>query len=482
MRKPELKIYQLRIRSFLMTSTEQAGSLVATTSGRKVNRERFATGIGVLMATLGSAVGLGNIWKFPTLTGSNGGAAFLIVYLVCTLLVGLPIMITEQALGRKGRSDAVNSLKRIAPGKAWWLIGAMGILAAFLIMAFYTDVAGWVLAYIFKSASGALLSTNPETNSAAFNALASNPLQSLVWQWIALGLTGGIIMLGVTKGIEATTKRLMPILFGLLVLVCIRSLTLPGAGQGLAFLFNPDFSKITAGAVLTALGLAFFKLSIGMGCMITYGGYYGDEQNIPGTATRVVLADLAVSILAGIAVFPAVFAFGFKPDAGASLLFITIPAVFASMPLGSIFMVIFFVLTFIASVGAQLSLLEVIAAYLKSQFNFSRVKAALFTILPLAVIGSPAALSSSTLAGVKVFGMTFFDLYDYVSSNLLLPVGGLFLAVFAGWFWGYPQVKAALTNEGKLANEGVVKILYGILRFITPILVVIVLLKGLKVF
>ncbi|HEX9013095.1 MAG TPA: sodium-dependent transporter [Anaerolineaceae bacterium] len=449
---------------------------------RKAARDRFATGLGVLMATLGSAVGLGNIWKFPSLTGSNGGAAFLIVYLVCTLLVGLPIMITEQVLGRRGRSDAVNSLRRVAPGRPWWLIGVMGILASFLIMAFYTEVAGWVLAYIFKAAAGGLHSTSPEANSAAFNALVTNPVQSLVWQWIVLILTGGIILLGVSRGIEATTKRLMPVLFLLLVLVGVRSLTLPGAAQGLAFLFRPDFTKITAAAVLTALGLAFFKLSIGMGCMITYGSYYGEDENIPGTAARVVLADLSVSLLAGIAIFPAVFAFGFKPDAGPSLLFITIPAVFASMPLGEIFIVIFFLLTFIASVGAQLSLLEVVAAFLKNQLNFSRAKAVLLTIVPLALIGSTAALSGSALAGVKPFGKSFFDLYDYISSNLLLPVGGLFLALFAGWFWGYPRLKAAVSNDGALHNERLVKLLYATLRFVTPVLVLIVLLKGLGVF
>ncbi len=448
----------------------------------KITRERFATGVGVLMATLGSAVGLGNIWKFPSLTGENGGAAFLIVYLLCTLLVGLPIMITEQVVGRKGRGDAVTSLRNVAPKSAWWLIGAAGILSAFLIMAFYTEVAGWVFAYIFKSASGTLLSTDPSVTSAAFNSLVGNPLESLLWQWAVLIITGAIIMLGVTRGIEATTKRLMPVLFLLLVVVGIRSLTLPGAAQGLAFLFKPDFTKLTFAAVLTALGLAFFKLSIGMGCMITYGSYYGEDQNIPGTATRVVLADLAVSLLAGIAIFPAVFAFGFKPDAGTSLLFITAPAVFASMPLGNIFIVIFFVLTFIASVGAQLSLLEVIAAFLKNRFSFSRGKAALFTILPLAVIGSTAALSNSTLANVKLFGMTFFDLFDYASSNVLLPVGGLFLAIFAGWVWGYPKLKEALSNQGKLKNETITRLLFNTLRFVTPVLVLLILLEGLKVF
>jgi NSS family neurotransmitter:Na+ symporter len=275
-------------------------------------RKQFSTGLGILMATLGSAVGLGNIWKFPYLTGSNGGAAFLLIYLLCTLLIGLPIMATEQMIGRAGRGDAVTALKKVAPKQIWWLIGAGGILAAFMIMAFYTEVAGWVFAYIFKSVSGGILSTNPEVTSKVFTDLVTNPQQSLIWQWIVLALTGGIIMLGITRGIEATTKRLMPLLFLLLVVVGIRSVTLPGASEGLAFLFKPDFSKVTFATVLAAMGLAFFKLSIGMGCMITYGSYYRDDQNIPGTAARVVVADLTVSLLAGIAVFPAVFAFGFE--------------------------------------------------------------------------------------------------------------------------------------------------------------------------
>jgi neurotransmitter:Na+ symporter, NSS family len=453
-----------------------------TGMSKEGSHKQFATGLGVLMATLGSAVGLGNIWKFPYLTGSNGGAAFLIIYLLCTVVIGLPIMVTEQMIGRTGRGDAVSSMKKVAPGKLWWLIGAGGILAAFMIMAFYTEVAGWVFAYIFKSLSGGLLSTNPDVTSQAFTALVSSPTQSLVWQWIDLILTGGIIMLGVTKGIEATTKKLMPLLLILLVVVCIRSLSLPGASAGLSFLFTPDFSKVTFATVLTAMGLAFFKLSIGMGCMITYGSYFRDDQNIPGTATRVVLADLVISLLAGIAIFPAVFAFGFKPAAGASLLFITIPAVFASMPFGNVFMVIFFLLTAIASIGAQLSLLEVITAFLENHFHLSRVKATLFTILPLAVFGVPAALSNNLMANVKLFGKTFFDLYDFGSSNILLPVGGLFLAIYAGWVWGLPRFKDALSNHGLIKNESISTVLFNILRFTTPVLVLVVLLSGLGLF
>lgn len=462
----------------MSTLSKQQGSKPADAAGQK----RFATGVGILMATLGSAVGLGNIWKFPYLVGSNGGAAFLVIYLICTLVIGLPIMAAEQAIGRAGRGDTVSTLKKLAPGKIWWLIGAAGILSAFLIMAFYTEVASWVFAYIFKSISGGLLSTNPEVTSKAFTDLITNPVQSLVWQWIVLALTGGIILLGVKKGIEGTTKRLMPLLFILLVVVCIRSLTLPGAEKGLAFLFNPDFSKVTFATVLVAMGLAFFKLSIGMGCMITYGAYYSDEQNIPSTAARVVLADLSVSLLAGIALFPAVFAFGFEPDAGLSLLFITAPAVFSSMPLGNIFMVIFFLLTAIASIGAQLSLLEVITAFLENRFKMSRAKATLFTILPLALVGSLAALSNSLLANVKLFGKTFFDLFDFSSSNVLLPLGGFFLAIFAGWVWGSAKFQTALTNNGTLKNGKFVRSIFFILRFVTPPLVLVVLLRGLGIF
>lgn len=446
-----------------------------------VKPERFATGIGVLMATLGSAVGLGNIWKFPYLTGKNGGAAFLIIYLACTVVLGFPVMIAEQMLGRKGRGDAVSTFKKVAPKTVWWFIGAAGILSAFLIMAFYTEIAGWVFAYVFKSFGPGLLTTDPALTNAAFTSLVTNPWQSLLWQWVVLAVVGVIIVFGVTKGIEATTKKLLPILAGLLIVIGIRSLTLPGAAQGLAFLFQPDFSKITGPAVMTALGLAFFKLSIGMGCMLTYGSYYGEDQNIPANAARVVGADLVVSLLAGIAIFPAVFAFGFEPAAGTQLLFITIPTVFASMPLGGVFMVLFFVLTSFAAIGAMLSLIEVVVSFLINHMKLTRKRATLATVLSMAALGALAALSNSSLSGVKLFGLTFFDLFDYVTSNLLLPIGGLFIAIYVGWVWGWPKFKAALTNEGTLKNEKLVKGIFVILKFVTPLLVAIVLLAGLNV-
>jgi NSS family neurotransmitter:Na+ symporter len=364
--------------------------------------------------------------------------------------------------------------------ETWGLIGAVGILSAFLILAFYTEVAGWVFAYVFKSAAGSVLSTDPRVTSAAFERLVTDPVQSIFWQCFVIVFVGGIIILGVSKGIEKATKRLMPVLFLILVLIGVRSLMLPGAAAGLGFLFHPDFSKVTGAVVLTAMGLAFFKLSVGMGTMITYGSYFRDDQNIPLTALRVMLADLTVSILAGIAIFPAVFTYGFKPEAGPALLFITIPAVFSQMPFGSIFVVLFFVLGAIAATGAMLSIMEVPVAYLHQRFAFSRFKATVMTALLLALIGSTAALSSSSLAGFKLFGMTMFDLYDFLTSNLLLPLGGLFLCLFAGWVWGEAKVRAALSNDGALANRSVITIFLFLVKYVAPLTIVLILLRGLK--
>ncbi|HMM28601.1 MAG TPA: sodium-dependent transporter [Aggregatilineaceae bacterium] len=464
--------------------TASEGQKVATGEVARGFRKRdaFATGLGVLTATLGSAVGLGNIWKFPAMTGQNGGAAFIIVYLFCTLLVGLPVMMSEHMLGRRARKDAINTMRDLAPRRQpWWLIGAAGGLAAFLIMAFYSEVAGWVFAYVFKAASGSILSTDPATNSASFGALVSDPWQALLWQWIVLIWVGAIIMMGVSKGIERVTKKLLPLLFVLLIAVCVRSLTLDGAGEGIKFLFNPDFSKVTGPVVLAAMGLAFFKLSVGMGTMITYGSYFKEDQNIPATATKVMLADLTVSILAGLAIFPAVFALGFDVAAGPSLLFEIIPAVFASMPGGDFFVIIFFLLTAIAATGAMISIVEVPVAFLTEQFRLSRQTATLLTLGLLALVGAPAALSFSELSETSIFGKTFFDLYDYASSNILLPVGGLFICIFIGWVWGFDNVKRALSNDGALNNQGIVALFFTVVKYITPLLVLLVLLDGLNI-
>lgn len=446
-------------------------------------RGGFSSGLGVLAATLGSAVGLGNIWKFPSLTGANGGAGFLLVYLLSTLLIGLPLMVAEIAIGRQARANPISALRQLKPhGPPWWLVGVAGMAAAFLVLSFYSEVVAWVFAYVAKALAGSLLSSDPAQTQASFDALVTDPLQSLLWQWLVLAFIGGILLLGVTKGIEAVTKKLMPLLFLLLLLLCGYSLTLPGAAQALSFLFAPEWHKITPAVVLTAMGLAFFKLSIGMGTMMTYGSYFTAAQNIPATATRVMLADLSVSLLAGMAIFPAVFSFGFAPSAGPSLVFITIPAVFAQIPGGQVLLAAFFILTAIAATGAMLSIMEVPVVILHERWGLARPKATLLTLLLLMLPGAGCALSQSTLAHIRPGGRTLFDWADYLSSNLLMPTGGIAIALFVGWAWGERAFAAQLSNQGQLHNRALARVLCLLLRWVTPVLILLVMLAGLGVF
>jgi NSS family neurotransmitter:Na+ symporter len=459
-------------------SNEVSGTPSVAKVVNAVKRDGFTTRMGMLLATLGSAVGLGNIWKFPYLTGANGGALFVLIYLVAVLLIGIPVMVAELGIGRSAQANAVNAMTKVSPNRfPWWIIGAMGIFGSFIIMAYYSEVAGWVLAYIPKIIATPSLSTNPTIAKDAFGALVTNPIQSIIWQWVDLAIITAIIIFGVSKGIESAAKKVIPVLLGLLVIVAIRSLTLPGAAAGLKFLFMPDFTKVTGSTILAAMGLAFFKLSIGMGVMITYGSYFRKEQDIPATAVRVALSDVGIALLAGVAIFPAVFAYGFEPAAGVSLLFNTIPAVFASMPGGHIFCVIFFVLTFLASIGAQLSLVEAVIAFITERFHISRKVGTAITIGMMLVAGAPAALSNSSMANVTIFGKTFFDLFDYMSSNILLPLGGLLICIFIGWVWGYKNYQAAIGTENN-KNEKVVKTLFFLTRYVAPVLILVVFLSG----
>ena len=449
-----------------------------------IKRGGFSSSFGVLAATLGSAVGLGNIWKFPYLTGANGGAGFLLIYLLATLVIGLPVMIAEITMGRTAKANPITALQKLSPKKSlpWWLVGVAGMVAAFLILSFYSEVVAWVFAYVVKAIGGSILSSDRHVTESAFSTLISDPVQSLLWQWGVLAFIGGILLMGVTKGIEGITKKLMPVLFLLLMLLCAVSLSLDKAADGLAFLFRPDFSKISAGVILTAMGLAFFKLSLGMGTMMTYGSYFRDDQNIPATTLRVMLADLFVSMLAGIAIFPAVFTFGFEPAAGPALVFITIPAVFSQIPGGQLLMIAFFVLASVAATGAMLSLMEVPVVILHERLGMGRPKATLVTIATLMVLGSSCALTNSTLASFNLFGMNMFDLFDFASSNVLLPLGGILLAVFVGWVWGKDKFQQALSNQGALRNHVTVSAVFFLLRYVSPLLILAVMLKGLGLF
>ena len=437
--------------------------------------------MGVLAATLGSAIGLGNIWKFPSLTGQNGGAAFVFVYMLCVLFIGLPVMIAEFIIGRRADANNVGAFRKLAPSKPWYLTGVFGVVAAFLIMFFYTDVAGWVYAYAFKALTGTFAQATSADTADIFSKYVGSVAGPLIWQWIVLVVISIVIIAGVTKGIERMTKTLLPILLVLLLICDVRALTLPGAFAGVEYLFRPDFAKITAPVILAALGLAFFKLSIGMGTMTTYGSYIGKSENMPANAVKVALADTAVSLLAGLAVFPAVFAFGFKPDAGPSLLFITIPAVFNTMPFGQVFLTMFFVLAAIAATGAMISLLEVPVAYLTEERKWSRVRATLASAGLMGIVGVLATLSTSTLSGTLVLGKTFFDLFDFASSNVLLPVGGILICLFVGWKLGPDVIVDEASNGGTLRNAGFLRFLTFSLRYVAPIAILLVLLNGLGI-
>lgn len=447
----------------------------------KQKRDSFTSKIGILAATLGSAVGLGNIWKFPTVIGQNGGASFLLVYIIATIIAGLPIMITEIAIGRFTRANAVEGFKKLSSGY-WWLIGLAGTLSTVFVLGFYTEVAGWIYAYIFKAANGSINTTQPVVAGYIFQELLNSPWQTLLWQWLAIILVATIVLRGASKGIEKAATILMPILFILLIIICIRSITLPNAIEGLRFLFMPDFSKIDGRVILLAMGLAFFKLSIGMGVMLTYGSYFKDDVNIPYMATKIMLLDLVVSLLSGIAIFPAVFSFGFEPSSGPGLLFITIPAVFDSMPAGQIFTGAFFILAAVASTGAMLSLFETPVAWAIDTFNLSRKNTTIIIMLFFIAFGAPVALSENILKHTTIFGMNFFQLYDFLSSNILMPLGGFFLCIFVGYVWNKQMVIHAISNGGTLHNQGLIKLLLFQCRYITPVIILIIMLHGFNFF
>ena len=444
-----------------------------------VKRERFSSGIAVFFATLGSAVGLGNIWRFPYLTGKYGGGAFLLVYLICIVFIGLPVMISEFYIGRKTRKNAVGAFGKLGANRAWKTIGYMGVLSAYLIMFFYSAVAGWVYSYVFKAIRGDFAQVTLESAKQQFNNTLIGPLPPIIWQIIVMTVVATILVLGIKSGIERITKTLMPVLFILIIICDIRALTLPGAFEGLKFLFAVDFTKLTAPAILTALGLAFFKLSLGMGTMITYGSYFTEDNKMMNTSLKVAISDTLVSVLAGIAIFPAVFSFGMEPSAGPGLLFMTIPLVFSQMRFGNILLIAFFILSSIAATTAMISLVEVPVAYFTGERGISRRKSVIINALIIVSFGVLATLSAdqaSILGHINLFGKTLFDLFDYTSSNILLPLGGLLIAIFLGYATKKDDVRNELSNNGVLRINGLLSVFFAIVRYVTPALLIIVFL------
>lgn len=441
-------------------------------------RDSFGSRMGVIMAAAGSAVGLGNIWRFPYILGENGGGAFLIVYLVIIFAIGIPVMMSELVIGRRTERNPVGAFRMLSSRRPWYLVGMMGIVAAFMILAFYTAVAGWTLEYIYQILIGGIKGKSSADLTFMFDVFRSESLRPALWFSVFLLATAGIVLGGVRKGIEKSTKLLMPLLFILLLFMCVKALTLPGAGKGVEFLFKPDFSKITGTTVLMALGQAFFSLSIGMGTLITYGSYIPKDNKLASTAVQVSMIDLLVAVLAGLAIFPAVFAFGISPASGEALTFIVLPGIFQQMTGGMIFAFTFFFLLAIAALTSTISVMEVIVAYFSEQLNLSRRTATMIATASMFILGISASLSWGIMKDVKLFSMNLFDLFNYTTANILLPVGGLLIVGFLGWFFPGSSVRDELSNGGTLRVR-YYSLYRFIIRFIAPVAIALVFLNGL---
>ncbi|WP_316858450.1 sodium-dependent transporter [uncultured Cohaesibacter sp.] len=440
-----------------------------------VKREHWGSRLGFIMATAGSAVGLGNIWKFPYMAGDNGGAAFIIIYLALVFTIGLSVLLAEIMIGRASQSDAVNAFKKLGPS-GFSIVGYMGIAAAFMILSFYSVVAGWTIAYIVKFASGSFVGMDAASLGGAFGAFISNPVQPIIYEAIFVAMTVFVVLGGIANGIERAGKILMPILFLILIALVVRAVTLPGAEKGLEFFLAPDFSKLTGSSVMAALGQAFFSLSLGMGAILTYGSYLGKDANIGKSAWQVAFLDTSVAILAGLAIFPAVFAFNMDPGAGPGLTFVTLPAVFDAMPGGLIFGTLFFVLLTIAALTSSISLLEPLVAFFSTK-GFSRAQVTMTSGFLAFLLGIPCSMAMGDWGEFKIFGKNFFDLMDFLSSNLILPIGGFLIAIFVGWV----ITPRALQEVSGTGEPGLLaKLWIFILRFIAPIAIAAILINGLR--
>ena len=441
------------------------------------NRVTFGSKLGVILATVGCAVGLGSVWRFPYMLGENGGAAFLLVYIAFMIFLGIPVMITEFFIGRYSRSNSVGAFKKLAPGTRWCWIGYNAILAAFLILSYYSVVSGWTLEYVWQTLSGQLYG-KPVDYTAGFQAFSADPWRPVFWMGVFVGLTHFVIVSGVQKGIERASKVMMPLLFIILLVMCVRSVTLPDASAGLRFLFEPDPSKITSSVVLSALGQAFFSLSLGMGCLITYSSYFGKDTDMQATAWQVTIINTLVAVLAGIMIFPAVFSFGIAPTAGAELVFITLPNVFGQLPLSGLWSLIFYILLAMAALTSTISLHEVVTAYVLEEFHLTRRRAAWIVSIGVFFLGIFSSLSFGVMKGFTIGGLPFFDALDYFTAKIMLPLGGMFTCIFAGSRIDKLTMREELTNGGSVRFR-----LFGAYRFfmkyVAPIAIGIVFLNEL---
>lgn len=446
-------------------------------------RTGFGSKLGVILATAGSAVGLGNVWRFPYMAGENGGAVFIIIYLACVLLLGIPCMISEFIVGRHGQSNTARAYSKLSGGSPWKLVGYMGVLTGFLITGYYAVVTGWCLQYIWASFIGQLQGT-PAYFKTYFAEFSSDPVRPVLWTFVMLGIAYLIIEHGVRDGIEKASKMMMPTLFILLLIIVVASCMLPNAGKGIEFLFKPDMSKMTGDVFLSALGQSFYSLSIAMGCLCTYASYFSRYTNITTSATQIAIIDSVVAILAGLMIFPAAFSVGVNPDSGPSLIFITLPNVFSqafgAIPIVGYFVsLLFFVLLSLAGLTSLMSLHEVSTAFFQEEFTLSRKKAALIVTISTAIIGAFCSLSLGATDILVFGGKALFDWFDFITGQIFLPVVGFLTCIFIGWFVPHKVVREEFTNWGTLRSEWYARLFHiylFLVKYICPMAILFIFL------
>lgn len=446
-------------------------------------RANFGSKLGVILATAGSAVGLGNVWRFPYMTGENGGAVFIMIYVVCVVLLGIPCMVSEFIVGRYGQANTARAYRKLSGGTPWALIGYMGVLTGFLITGYYAVVSGWCLQYIWASLIGHLQG-DPEYFKTYFTELATDPVKPVLWTVVILGITYLIIEHGVRNGIERASKLLMPTLFILLLIIVGASCMLPNADKGIEFLFKPDMSKLTGDVFLSALGQSFYSMSIAMGCLCTYASYFSHHTNLTKSASQIALIDCMVAILAGLMIFPAAFSVGVNPDSGPSLIFITLPNVFqqafASMPaVGYCISLLFFVLLSLAALTSLMSLHEVSTAFIHEEMTVSRKNAALIVTISTAIIGAFCSLSMGAVEGLVFCGKSLFDWFDFITGQIFLPVVGFLTCIFIGWFVPHHIVRDEFTNRGSLKSIGYIRLFHLFLflvKYVCPLAILLIFL------
>lgn len=446
-----------------------------------MKRDSFGSRFGALVAMAGSAVGLGNLWRFPYLVGENGGAAFIIIYILMSFLICLPIFICEFVVGRRSQENAYSAFRDLSGGSWWKYVGVMTVIVPLIVTSYYSVVGGWSMEYMFKSLTFSF--THGESQAAIntmFGDFVSSTWLPLICHTLFLALTAVIVAAGIKGGIEKFSKVMMPLLFVIVLGIAIYSITLPGAKAGLDYLFNPDFSKINAKACAAALGQAFFSLSIGFGTIMTYASYVSKKENVMFQSTATAVSDLAFALIAGIAIMPAVFAFGLNPQSGPGLVFETLPYVFSQMPAGGIVAILFFIALLVAAITSSISMFEVGVAYLVEEKKLPRIGACAIIFAFCWILGAFCSLSFGPLSDVHLFGRTIFDFFDNLSSNVLMTLGSLLTVLFVGWRLKKTDIYDEFTNGGSLsANVKIFGVLWFLIRYVAPLAVISIFVSGL---